>query len=637
MQLNAKQQDVVECLDNCLAVACPGSGKTRVLVKKTGHILKLDPTAKILIVSFTADSAREIKFRLLKQAEEENNHKLRGLIAGNVGTGTFHSIGLNQLTEAKIKSTVLNAGQMREYIARSIMECQANISIEDAQILIEEAKLDPEYYGGNDIKGKLFAAYTVLTERNNVIDFTDMLAKPVRMMAEGALAPKKCHHLMVDEAQDLDQLQYAWCAAHIKAGAKITVVGDDDQSIYRFRRALGYKGMMRFNAEFDAKIITLDTNYRCNLEILEPAKKLIGLNSSRVDKKLIASRGAGGNVQVWHCGGQTAEAELLVNAILESCIHNKIPPPRTLKDKKGDEFTYVYSVGVEKEQWAVFARNNHNLRTITSALKSACIPYSSSVQDIWDDRPVCFVLGLMRSIITKERAGYDAALHYAGLDSEVLERLHKDFDGNLDRMFDRHVTYEEYGSHSTVELLTDFAEKVRGWKRSAKKEFAAHLIQGIFDWFRRNHRPIETTSSADAKKARYAIIKELKKLDTAERLIAMQKGSILERVERLRAKPDPSVPGVIVGTLHSSKGLEFDNVWLASIDDGVIPDLKDDSIESEEEERRLFYVGMTRARNNLYISSGERVSTFVEETGLKPKVSHNFQKSTEQEKTESAE
>jgi superfamily I DNA/RNA helicase len=145
----------------------------------------------------------------------------------------------------------------------------------------------------------------------------------------------KC--LFVDESQDMDQMQLAWCIEHIKAGLICTLVGDDDQSIYRFRGAEGYEGMMRFQTEFGAKQFILNTNYRSKKEILDAANSVIEKNSNRIQKDICAERGVGGSVEVWQCADGVAEAKLAVNKIISACVNN------------AKHFPEKYSVGVKEK------------------------------------------------------------------------------------------------------------------------------------------------------------------------------------------------------------------------------------------------------------------------------------------------
>lgn len=660
MSLSDKQRRVVECMTNCLAVACPGSGKTRVLAHKVKHILEVDSGAHILIVSFTQDSAAEIKKRVLKLVPGADN---------KIATGTFHSLSFTQLKRDGFNGTVLSSGQMKSYIERALKECLKDclvpelvkeelvkMDLNEAVSLIEHLKMTPGYVSKNDLHGFLYSAYAKLTKRNNVIDFSDMLSLSVSKMMSGEIEPINCSHILIDESQDLDEMQYAWSVEHIKRkGAVFTVVGDDDQSIYKFRRALGYKGMMRFKDDFGADLIMLDTNYRSYSEILGAAGKVIEYNDKkhRVEKELSASRGKGGVTEAWQCESAGDEANLVIAKIKELSAGNPVPPPIKMR-ARDDEGTlivdaeglqvmteYHYSVGVLPNEWAVFARNNFTLKVLAAAMRANFIPHKFAGTNLWSERPVCFVIALLMSLVTKKKeglvsgqAGYDSALHFAGLDEELIEQLHVDYGGDFTQMLHDQELAEKYG-RGTAATLTNFNKHVADWLREISYGRPNMAINGVFNWF------LAGNSAYNGHKKDKGL-RDYNSLMSCKTILTAMNGSIMVRISQLlgpepedetvgknekdalkkekdekkKAKEDLMERRVSLGTLHSSKGLEFDNVWLFSVDDGVIPDLKEWTPEIQEEERRLFYVGMTRAKDRLFISCGQKPSSFIEETGI---------------------
>lgn len=601
MVLSKKQRQAVECLSNCLVLACPGSGKTRVLVKKTEFILQEDPGALIMITSFTKDSAAEIRRRIVQAIGKEAARK--------VASGTFHSIALDQLKRAELfNGTIIGPGQMRQYIERALAECRLpDFDPDEAAAFIETAKMTPDYEPGNDTHGKIFIEYTKLCDRNNVIDFSDMLARSVRLMRAGELDPKDCNYILTDESQDMDPMQHAWCAEHIKNGAIFTVVGDDDQSIYRFRRAEGYAGMIRFQEEFGAEIIKLDTNYRSHSEILAASALVIANNTVRMEKALEAHRGKGGTVEAWCCHEPEHEAQFVINKIIEisSCNANDNPEEQ--------------SVSILPNEWAILARNNHNLTEISMALDAYGIPHNSAGKNFWSERPVCLAIGLLSSLINGKKAGYDSALHYAGMEEETLIRLHEDFGDDFNELFN--ITdpkkFEKYG-RGTGENLFKLAKMVTMWKKSMSKDRVSIVVRGVFDWFIDN-----MNTNRDDKKSSNSYQREFRMMKAAKRIMGDMEGELSKRLSRVMNKPENKKEegkgSVFLGTLHGSKGLEFTNVWLVSMDDGVIPDVKEWTPETQEEERRLFYVGMTRAMDRLFISCTKHPSSFIEETGIQLK------------------
>lgn len=640
MSLSSKQRQVVECADkDCLVVACPGSGKTHVLTYKCDHIFKIDPGARIMLVTFTSDAAAAIRKRVIAKVGSQH--------AGNIASGTFHSLALSQITDQlKIRPNIISDGQIKQYIERAYAECQpTDINLDEAYAYIDEDKSNPNYEPGNDSRGRLYQAYTRLLERNGVIDFADMLAITVRGMREGSIQPKPCTYLMIDEAQDLDEMQYAWAAEHIRdrenrKGSIFTVVGDDDQSIYKFRRALGYAGMMRFKDEFNAEVITLDTNFRCRSEILDSAGKVIANNTIRVNKDLKAHRGKGGRAHTSLYGSPASESNAVVSKIKEVCVRNPIRNPIQIKVKKengqAELVDYVYSIGVAKEEWAVLARNSFTLRVIAADLKAQGIPYTFNGPDMWEDRPVCLAVSLLQSLITRQKVGFDIALHYAGIDEQTLDKLHEKYGEDFTSLADgSDRNLDQYGK-GTAATLHAFFQKLSGWDRGLSKARDKRInlvITGVFDWFISNLNTPLSDKDSQNEKNKLSLLK--RKLEEASAIMCKMDGMLIDRIKKVTSKPEPPKPieafdkddpkkvifvhgAVYLGTLHSSKGLEFENVWMVSMNDGVIPSIKDDvwTPELHEEERRLFYVGMTRAKNYLEISACDNPSSYLAETDL---------------------
>ena len=186
---------------------------------------------------------------------------------------------------------------------------------EDVIPTIEKIKTSFGRCDAESEDGKLYHAYQDALARNGKIDFQDMLRLAVEGMQNGSILPYPFKYLLVDEFQDTDPLQYRWIELHAKAGSIVTVVGDDDQSIYAFREALGYRGMESFIKEFDAKPVVLGSNYRCRSEILLAADRVIRNNVDRIAKVLRAEKGAGGRVLASRHADEYIEAVAAVGSL----------------------------------------------------------------------------------------------------------------------------------------------------------------------------------------------------------------------------------------------------------------------------------------------------------------------------------
>ncbi len=600
MLLSLNQQNVVECQSHALVLACPGSGKTLTLAKKAEYQLKIDLKAKITIATFTRDSAVDIRKRIISVVGKHT--------AQRVDSGTFHALALEQLKQGGYRFTIINEAHAKQYIKRAMEACGfKDMELKTATGFIEQCRSNPDFEPANDDLGKLFSSYENLLERDNAIDFQGIIFKAVQLMRCGKLKAINSKCLFVDESQDMDQMQLAWCIEHIKAGVICTLVGDDDQSIYKFRGAEGYEGMMRFRNEFVAKQFLLNTNYRSKKEILDAANRVIAINSNRIKKNIVAERGNGGSVEAWQCADGIAEAKLAVSKIISACSNNENFCPEK------------YSIGVKDREWAVLARNKYNLNLLAIALAKNKIPYSFKEKDEWSEEPVCFALRLLYSVVIGDMAGLNSALHFSGIDQGVLAKCSKFYNNDFELFVhcSREVHLVEFGNEVSSKILV-FSGLVQIWESDLNNERTSHVIQGVFNWFvgQLNERYIRGEKSLQ---------KEINQLNIASKKLSGMSGTLKRRLQNIMIgvnsehKNGNQVPGVCIGTLHSAKGLEFKNVWILQVEEGIIPDVKLITQAAFEEERRLFYVGITRAKDSLFLSSTKSPSKFLLETGIEIK------------------
>jgi superfamily I DNA/RNA helicase len=597
MSLNFNQRLIVEYPSHCKVIACPGSGKTRVLAHKAEYILDNDPEARIVIATFTRESAKDIRKRITDVVGEQH--------ASRVACGNFHALARDQLNRSGFRLNIVNKAQSKQYVRRALEKCRfENIEFKTAQAFVESKRYMPDFVPTGDDLGAVYTAYENMLQYDNVIDFSGIINLAVKWMRCGKLKPKPCEYIFIDEAQDMDCMQFAWCAEHMKAGAKCTVVGDDDQSIYRFRGAEGLSGMMRFETEFGAKTFKMVTNYRCRQEILGSAKNVIDNNTKRFSKVLEAARGPGGCVEILPCADEIQEANMVVARILSLCKDNE------------NLYPDQYSVGINNGEWAVLARNGHNLNTLAVALSENKIPYSYKEKDEWSEEPVCFALQLLASLESGEMTGLNAALHYVGISQEALGYCEEWYDGFLETFL--HYSHENHLTSLGEELsskILNFMSTARLWESDLKKSRVNHVIESVFSWFIEN---LNLMSSRDGKN----YIKEIKALNKASKYLIAMDGTLKRRLQlkmigiNSNHRNGNKNTGVYLGTLHSSKGLEFKYVWILKANIDVMPSTNNITRESIEEERRLFYVGMTRAQDALFISFFGQPSIFIMETGL---------------------
>lgn len=603
MSLNPKQKAAVSCDDHCLVVACPGSGKSKVVVTKVEEIISRQPNANIVVTTFSREGANELRQRLSAPRDSEG---LPPLLSAEqmkrVYVSTFHSLALNHLKREKVSVRI--AKDTNEYLIRTLEQTGCGLTLEEAQKLLQNCKTTPYYKPGADMEGLIYKTYQDFCKRNNVIDFYDIMSLSLNLINNGSMPVLNATHMLVDEFQDCDEIQYQYLMAHVKSGhVKVTAVGDDDQAIYAFRNSLGYDGMARFEQEANAVRIVLDTNYRCKKEILVPAEKLIKHNGSRMDKKLQAARGLGGNVYVNRYPSREAESNALTEKIIDSSFNANM-------DFFFDNREH-FAPSIDGKEWAVLARNNRLLESIDAFLQEYQIPTVKSFKSVFEKHPVTLMLSLMKSFESKDKVNIELLLQWIGVDQEDLIALYKLLNNDYGKLFDRKVTdnlnTSELSKHGSVKIKK-FVQDLNGWAKGTSrgdKERTDTVIASIGLWM---------IAHADK-----SVDKE--RLGTAMQVLLKARGSLLERVAFVSSGNNAKDgEGVQLMTMHGSKGLEFKNVWIIAAEAEVIPSTANVVMTDRimEEERRLMYVAMTRAKDNLYISSTAQnpASVFIKEAKL---------------------
>jgi len=594
MSLNPKQKAAVACEGHCLVVACPGSGKSKVVVSKVEEIIKSHPEPKIVVTTFSKEGANELRERL--------SHVLSAEQMQAVYTSTFHSLAFAHLKREGIPIRI--AKDTNEFLMRAIEITGSDISLEEAQQLLQNCKTTPNFKPGSDLASIIYNEYQKICKNNNVMDFYDVMSLSLSKMQDGSLPVLNATHMLVDEFQDCDEIQYQYMMAHVKTGkVTVTAVGDDDQAIYAFRNSLGYSGMERFEREARAQRVILDTNYRCKREILSAAGKMISFNTSRMDKRLFAHRGPGGSIHVTRYPERIHESEAVVSQVI-----------RNIYDVDAD--TYInerqrFQQGIEAKKWVVLARNNILLEGVDAEFKKFGIPTIKTFKPIWEKPPVSHMLNLMKSFDSKDKTNIEHLLYWVGFDQTDLKLLGNIFKDDFSKLFDKKVTEKLNTEKLSVigsKKIKSFIKDLNGWSKGNSKsdpERTHTVISSIGSWMIGN-----------CKKKR-----DKSRLHIALSVLLKVNGSMLERVAFVTKKSDDKDGnGVHLMTMHGSKGLEFENVWIIAAETDIIPSSANLVITERiiEEERRLMYVAMTRAKDKLYISStaDNPVSVFLRESNL---------------------
>jgi ATP-dependent DNA helicase Rep len=608
--LNPQQRAAVEYCDGPLLVlAGAGSGKTRVITEKIAHLVRRRNLAasKIAAITFTNKAAREMRERVGKL--------IQGPAAEGLTVCTFHALGLKflQLEHARAGLrrgfSVLDGDDSQGLLKDLAPKGIKNDALWALQSLVSRAKnegLTPEQAaqaaGGareSEAAG-IYAAYQKRLAAFNAVDFDDLIRLPLQIL-EGddearAAWQERIRYLLLDEYQDTNTAQYRLVRALAGSRGMFTAVGDDDQSIYAWRGA-NPENLDELSRDYPKlKVIKLEQNYRCGRRILRVANALIANNEHLFEKKLWSERPEGAPIRVLECRDDEHEAERVAAEIAHLAEKHKA---------RWNEFSILY-------------RGNHQSRALEKALRIARVPYHLTGGTAFLERAeVKDLLAYLRLINNPDD---DAAflrivnIPRRDIGATSLEKL-----GQLAGT--RHISMLRAAQNDTLlgelsarpaSALAGFVELMRELARSAEHTAAADLVD----------RLIERTGYAEHVGGQFKEpglrarrIENLKELSDWFR--AMQKdgaaGDLAAQLALL-THGDRDDPGnaVRLMTLHSAKGLEFRFVFIVGVEDGSFP--HEASIEEGRlaEERRLMYVGITRAKEQLALSFARRKRRFGE-------------------------
>lgn len=572
MELNSYQERAVIAKGHCTVLACPGSGKTRVLASRAAHLLEAYDRGRVCAVTFTRDSAEELKSRILTACGHAN--------ATRLAVGTFHSIALAQIRRNNSSGLerLISEGERLSLIRRCWKQHAKRHSLESVIQAIDssKSKIDWQPVENPAILAAL-TTYGELLHAEGAIDFSDLMLKAVQDMNTKSAPPLSIRWLLVDEAQDMDEVQMEWVKAHARQGIEVTLVGDDDQSLYSFRHAMGYAGLKHISEYLSSAVMTLPINYRSPDNIVQHANRLIAYNTDRAPKAIEAFNKLPGATDIIRVADRWSEAELIAAHI--STISNR-------------------------ESWTVLGRTNSMLDTVEVALAEMNIPYHRlGGKSVWDKTVGSTLIGLLHSVAGGSWTGLANTLFFCGMAPALvndLSRAHPDTTclERLDAITSDHPLLGH--SSSDRELFTSIREAMCDWAQQDRLDRPALVIHAVSAWL------AERTTKENA------IL-----LQRLEGVLCQMNGRLLNRVVTATNRCKSNSAGTPIMTLHAAKGLEFSNVWIMGAEEGNLPH----SESSPEEERRLFYVGMTRTKGQLIVSSAADegpVSRFVTESELQP-------------------
>ncbi|MBB3230659.1 DNA helicase II [Halomonas stenophila] len=626
--MNPAQREAVSAPQgNMLVLAGAGSGKTRVLVHRIAWLMQaegLSPYA-VLAVTFTNKAAREMRTRL---------EALLGISLRNVWVGTFHSIGHRLLRthwqDARLPQhfQIIDSDDQLRLVKRLLKDhridderfpprqVQSFISgCKEEGLRPHQVDAHGDAYLGQMVE--LYERYQLTCERGGLVDFGELLLRSLELLRDNpallAHYQERFAHVLVDEFQDTNTLQYAWLKLLTGLRTPMTVVGDDDQSIYGWRGAR-IENIRRFEQEFPAtRTVRLEQNYRSTSAILDAANALIRHNAERMGKELWTAGERGEPISVYSGFNDLDESRFIVDTIRE----------------KVEE-------GINRREIAILYRSNAQSRVLEETLIRQGVPYR--------------IYGGQRFY---ERLEIKNALAYLRL------LLNRDDDASLERVIN--VPARGIGTR-TVEVLRERARQagvslwqalhdaqldgaLRGRAATSVKAFADLIerldnqtaglaLHEIIDHVNERSGLVEHHRNERGEKGQ-ARVENLEELVTAAK--AFTQGEALDPVEAgegaaaleaflaeaaLNAgdhEADEFEDCVQLMTLHSAKGLEFPVVFVAGVEEGLFPHKM--SLEEPgrlEEERRLCYVGLTRAMRKLYLTHAELRRLHGKETFQRP-------------------
>ena len=567
-----------------MVLAGPGSGKTFVITHRVKYLIEglgINP-AHILVVTFSRAAAREMKERFEKLCPGKSS----------VTFGTFHSVFFNLLKTAYgFKAEQIASDEMRYALIKELIKINS-INNEDINTLssnllneiaiIKQDNINISNYYSNTIASdtfrKVFRDYEYALEAHNKLDFEDMLSLTYELLSQRndilKAIQNRYQYILVDEFQDINILQYNIIKMMTGECQNITIVGDDDQSIYRFRGARP-EIMFSFSKDFPntAKVF-LDINFRSSSQIVEASTRLISNNTKRFNKSFNSQRGDGAPVRVIEFKNPLLEVDAII------------------KDIK----SYIRS-GKDVNNIAVLFRTNLSPRLLIERMMKNNIPFT--VRDS--------ILNLFEHWISKDVLSYIKLAIGQGNRANLLRISNKPnryisrdslsySKGDVESLLD-YYSDKNYMIDRILELKNNL-RTVNSLKPAAAIRYIRNIVG--YDEFIEEYCETNGIESDDC----YSILSDLEnsaaEYDNINDWFLHMEEYKQELIE-LRKKSNIDYDGVKLMTFHSSKGLEFDIVYIIDVNEGSVPYKKAKGIDEIEEERRMFYVAMTRARNKLFI------------------------------------
>ena len=610
--LNDKQKEaVLETEGPCLVIAGAGSGKTKVLTHKIAYLMteKYIKPWNILAITFTNKAANEMKQRV------EN---LVGEAAKDMWIGTFHSICVRIL-----RKNIDRIGFDSSFLIFDtsdqktlIKECMKTLKIDD-KLFTDRAVLSEISNGKNEMLepkayltkyagdyrketiGKIYELYQRRLKENNAIDFDDIINFTIKILTDNPdvldYYSSKFQYVLVDEYQDTNKAQFTLVTILASRHGNITVVGDNDQGIYSFRGA-DISNILNFERDFPGtKIIKLEQNYRCTGNILKAANAVIKHNENKYEKKLWTENGEGALPTIHKSDDEYDEGRYIVEQI---------------NHLKREEY-YKYS------DFVVLYRMNSQSRAIEEILRREDIPYKIvGGLKFYERKEIKDIISYLRLIYNpSDNISLKRIINEPkrGIGKTSVDNVQEIAEKAGISMFEVIKNAEQFGLNRLKANSTEFVQLIEEMRSKIEELSISELIKETlkksgYIKALENEDSVEAESRIQNLEEFLTVAIEFEEQEAENSLADFLEGITLSSEFDSMEDEDNSVT---LMTLHSAKGLEFPEVFLVGMEEGIFPGYKSIGEPRElEEERRLFYVGITRAKEYLYLTCAKKRTIF---------------------------
>ncbi len=608
--LNDKQREVVGApQQNMLVLAGAGSGKTRVLVQRIAWLMQVEQAAShsILAVTFTNKAAAEMRARV-EHVTSGNTH--------GMWIGTFHGLAHRLLRmhfqEAKLPQTfqVLDSDDQLRLIKRIIRSLALDEKKWPAKQFVwyingkkdeglRPQHIDAQFDPSEELFVKVYQAYQETCDRAGLVDFAELLLRAHELWLNNpellAHYQQRFGHILVDEFQDTNAIQYAWLTMLGKAKAKVMIVGDDDQSIYGWRGAR-IENIERFTNEYDdAKTIRLEQNYRSTANILNAANQLISNNNNRLGKELWTDDKAGEKISIYTAFNEIDEARFIAGRIKQ-----------------------WHDDGGKLDEVAILYRSNAQSRLMEEALLQGQLPYRIyGGQRFFERQEIKDALAYLRIINNRDDdAAFERIINTPtrGIGNQTVALVRdaaRSLQVTLWQACQQLLNTQQLKGRSakTIAIFINLVDQLEDDSADLDLDQQANYVI--------QHTGLKAMYQAEKGERAEQRIENLNELVTACQTFSSDPELVEEQtpltaflthaaLESGESQAEEFEAAVQLMTMHSAKGLEFPLVFIAGLEEGMFPSQQSvEEIGRLEEERRLCYVGMTRAMKKLYLLHAE--------------------------------